>query len=99
MGGAATPARRETASAAISSAISIRRTSRTTQPRDSRRTAPTATRPPRGRSQEVDEKETAVSNPVIEVQKFRQSIWYDNIRRSLITSGELQSLVESEGVL
>ena len=28
----------------------------------------------------------AMSNPVTDVQKFGQSIWYDNIRRSLITS-------------
>jgi transaldolase/glucose-6-phosphate isomerase len=40
-----------------------------------------------------------MANPLIDVQKFGQSIWYDNIRRGLITSGELQALVDSEGVL
>ncbi len=40
-----------------------------------------------------------MSNPLIEVQKFGQSIWYDNIRRGLITSGELQGMVERDGLL
>ncbi|MFQ5935368.1 MAG: bifunctional transaldolase/phosoglucose isomerase [Acidiferrobacterales bacterium] len=40
-----------------------------------------------------------MSNPLVEVQKFGQSIWYDNIRRSLITSGELQQMVETDGLL
>ena len=29
-------------------------------------------------------------NPLIEVEKLGQSIWYDNVRRALITSGDLQ---------
>src|SRR5918996_1052208 len=40
-----------------------------------------------------------MGNPLIEVQKFRQSIWYDNIRRGLITSGELQAMVDHDGLL
>ena len=40
-----------------------------------------------------------MSNPVTDVQKFGQSIWYDNIRRSLITSGELKEMVEADGFL
>src|SRR5438067_1544925 len=40
-----------------------------------------------------------MSNPLIEVQKFGQSIWYDNIRRGLVTSGELQGMVEKDGLL
>ena len=40
-----------------------------------------------------------MANPLIEVQKFGQSIWYDNIRRGLITSGELQSMVDKDGLL
>ena len=40
-----------------------------------------------------------MANPLIEIQKFGQSIWYDNIRRGLITSGELQSMVNEAGVL
>lgn len=41
----------------------------------------------------------AVDNPLIKVGKLGQSIWYDNIRRSLITSGELQSMVDHDGLL
>src|SRR5579871_4915735 len=40
-----------------------------------------------------------MANPLIEVQKFGQSIWYDNIRRGLITSGELMSMVDHDGLL
>jgi transaldolase/glucose-6-phosphate isomerase len=40
-----------------------------------------------------------MANPLIEVQKYGQSIWYDNIRRGLITSGQLQQMVESDGLL
>ena len=39
-----------------------------------------------------------MENPLREVHQLGQSIWYDNIRRSLITSGELQALVEHDGV-
>ena len=35
-----------------------------------------------------------MSNPVQEVQRLGQSIWYDNIRRGLIKSGELQRLID-----
>ena len=37
-------------------------------------------------------------NPVKELQRHGQSIWLDYIRRSLITSGELQRLVEEDGL-
>ena len=40
-----------------------------------------------------------MGNPLIDVQKFGQSIWYDNIRRGLITSGELQEMVDHDGLL
>src|SRR6185436_17403178 len=40
-----------------------------------------------------------MSNPISEVQKFGQSIWYDNIRRGLITSGELSTMVQQDGLL
>ncbi|MFQ5937887.1 MAG: transaldolase family protein, partial [Acidiferrobacterales bacterium] len=40
-----------------------------------------------------------MTNPLIEVQKFGQSIWYDNIRRGLITSGELKHMVDEDGLL
>lgn len=40
-----------------------------------------------------------MENSLVAVQKFGQSIWYDNIRRSLITSGELQGMVDHDGLL
>ena len=35
-----------------------------------------------------------MTNPVQETQRLGQSIWYDNIRRGLIKSGELQRLID-----
>ena len=40
-----------------------------------------------------------MNNPLIEVQKYGLSIWYDNIRRGLMTSGELQQWIEHDGLL
>jgi hypothetical protein len=40
-----------------------------------------------------------MSNPLIDVQKFGQSICYDNIRRGLIASGELYSMIEHDDLL
>jgi transaldolase/glucose-6-phosphate isomerase len=40
-----------------------------------------------------------MANPILDVQKYGQSIWYDNIRRGLITSGELHGMVERDGLL
>ncbi len=39
-----------------------------------------------------------MANPLIEVQKCGQSIWMDYIKRSLITSGELERLV-ADGIM
>ncbi len=39
------------------------------------------------------------ANPSVDVQEFGQSIWYDNIRRSIIESGELQRMIDEDGVL
>ena len=39
------------------------------------------------------------ANPNIAVQLLGQSFWYDNIQRSLITSGELKRLIDDFGVL
>ena len=36
-----------------------------------------------------------MTNPVQEANRLGQSIWYDNIRRGLIKSGELQQLIDS----
>src|SRR5213080_3644893 len=44
-------------------------------------------------------RETIMTNPILEVQKYGQSIWYDNIRRGLITSGELAGMIERDGLL
>jgi len=35
---------------------------------------------------------------LLDLQRYGQSIWYDLIRRSLITSGELQELIDRDGV-
>jgi transaldolase/glucose-6-phosphate isomerase len=40
-----------------------------------------------------------MSNPLIEVQQYGQSIWYDNIRRGILTSGELKAMVDHDGLL
>ncbi len=37
-----------------------------------------------------------MANPLVELAKFGQSPWYDNIRRTLITSGELQRMVTED---
>ncbi|HTC79127.1 MAG TPA: transaldolase family protein, partial [Terriglobales bacterium] len=40
----------------------------------------------------------ATTNPLLELQQYGQSIWLDYIRRSLITSGELQRLIKEDGL-
>ncbi|MDQ3322527.1 MAG: transaldolase [Acidobacteriota bacterium] len=37
-------------------------------------------------------------NPLVELHKYGQSFWLDNINRPLITSGELKRLVEADGL-
>ncbi len=37
-------------------------------------------------------------NPLVELHKFGQSFWYDNMSRSLITSGELARMVSEDGL-
>ncbi len=37
-------------------------------------------------------------NPLLQLQQFGQSAWYDNIRRGLIMSGQLQRLIEEDGL-
>jgi transaldolase/glucose-6-phosphate isomerase len=39
-----------------------------------------------------------MTNPLIDVQKYGQSIWFDFISRELLLSGELRRLVEQDGV-
>src|SRR5581483_9519580 len=54
--------------------------------------------PARGRPSPHPRKETVMSNPLVEVQKYGQSIWYDNIRRGIITSGQLQAMIDNDGL-
>ncbi len=42
--------------------------------------------------------ETGKKNPLLLLQKLGQSVWLDYIRRSLITSGELQRLIDEDGL-
>jgi transaldolase len=41
---------------------------------------------------------TSAQNPLLELQKFGQSVWLDYIRRDLITSGELKRLIDNDGL-
>ena len=34
-----------------------------------------------------------MANPILEVQKYGQSIWYDNVQRGMLVSGEMQDLI------
>ena len=36
------------------------------------------------------------NNPLVELAKLGQSIWYDNIERGLVTSGELKRLIDED---
>lgn len=38
-------------------------------------------------------------NPLLELQKYGQSIWYDNIERRLLTGGGLARMIAEDGVL
>jgi len=38
-------------------------------------------------------------NPLVQLRDAGQSPWYDYIRRGLITSGELQALIENDGLM
>src|SRR5919199_481299 len=38
-------------------------------------------------------------NPLQRLADFGQSVWLDNIRRGLITSGELQRMIDEDGVV
>lgn len=40
----------------------------------------------------------ATTNPLKELHEYGQSVWLDYIRRSLITSGELQRLIDEDGL-
>ncbi|WP_447963088.1 transaldolase [Nitrospira sp. Ecomares 2.1] len=38
-------------------------------------------------------------NPLVQLREMGQSPWYDYIRRGLITSGELEALIENDGLM
>ncbi len=37
-----------------------------------------------------------MSNPLVEIMKLGQSIWYDNIRRAMLASGDLRKKIEDD---
>ena len=37
-----------------------------------------------------------MGNPLVEIMKLGQSVWYDNIRRAMLTSGDLQRKIEED---
>src|SRR2546423_8942426 len=39
-----------------------------------------------------------MANPLVELQRYGQSVWYDNIRRGLISSGTLQAMIDEDGL-
>ena len=39
-----------------------------------------------------------VENPLRQIQTYGQSVWLDYIHRNLLTSGELQRLIETDGI-
>lgn len=41
---------------------------------------------------------TTIANPLLELQKYGQSVWLDYIRRNIITNGELQRLISDDGL-
>ncbi len=39
-----------------------------------------------------------MANPLLELHKYGQSVWYDNLNRELLVSGRLQRMVAEDGV-
>jgi transaldolase len=37
-----------------------------------------------------------MSNPLVEIMKLGQSIWYDNIRRAMLESGDLKNKIDED---
>jgi transaldolase/glucose-6-phosphate isomerase len=46
----------------------------------------------------VKVKERKMKNPLIELEKFGQSVWLDNISRDMLIKGELKMLVDNDGL-
>lgn len=49
-------------------------------------------------TQTIQNQQTKTENPLKELAKYGQSIWLDYIRRNLLTSGELQRLIDEDGL-
>jgi transaldolase/glucose-6-phosphate isomerase len=49
-------------------------------------------------TRETQKHNSATMNPLVELKKYGQSIWFDYIRKSLITSGELQRMIDEDGL-
>ena len=39
-----------------------------------------------------------ISNPLLKIQDLGQSIWYDNISRNIINSGELRRMIIDDDI-
>lgn len=39
-----------------------------------------------------------MANPLLELKRYGQSVWYDNLNRELVVSGRLQRMVDEDGV-
>jgi hypothetical protein len=39
-----------------------------------------------------------MANPLLELKKYGQSVWYDNLNREMLMSGKLQKMVDEDGV-
>jgi transaldolase / glucose-6-phosphate isomerase len=48
--------------------------------------------------EKTNQVKTASENPLLQLQKYGQSVWLDFIRRNLITSGELKRLIDNDGL-
>src|SRR5207245_9904878 len=43
--------------------------------------------------------EITMTNPLLQLKSLGQSVWYDNIDRSQLTSGQFQRLLDEDGVV
>src|SRR5438270_14030689 len=43
--------------------------------------------------------EITMTNPLLQLKSLRQSVWYDNIERSQLTSGQFKRLLDEDGVV
>src|SRR5207245_3321813 len=43
--------------------------------------------------------EITMTNPLLQLKSLRQSVWYDNIDRSQLVSGQFKRLLDEDGVV